>query len=773
MLLIAGSAAGRQMQALPDESDTAVCGCGKAHMLLAREQAGLPIGDIMPGPGYESRESADATDVISCNLDIEINPTNSNIAGTCTMVVRSRIEGLTQFTIVLRTNYTVSGATINGSTPVTVPGPVANGYSRSINLDRAYHLGEQFTLRIPYSGAAVSRGFGSIEFQSQPNSTNPIVASLSEAYFAATWWPCKDGEVFSPGDNSDKFTMRMSITAPDTLTSVSNGPRESVTALSGARKKYTYATTYPISSYLVMFASSVYNSWSSTYTYTPDGGGPARTMPCNFYIYPADDTPAHRAAWGLCTTMMDAYRPYYGLYPFINEQYGIYEFPFGGGMEHQTMTGQGTFDEGVTAHELGHQWWGDNVTCKTWNHIWLNEGFATYTEAIWAERKPGSSGAPALLAAMAGKRPGNNAGDSVYVYDVTNMNRIFSGDYTYRKGGWVLHQLRHMLGDTVFFNGLKEYRARMQGSAATTEDFAAAMGSVAGKDLSNYFQQWVYGVGAPDYAYGYQSVVIGGRNYLRLSLRQTQASTWPGVGTPGDAFVMPVDIRVDSASGSSTFTVRNTARSQNFVIPIAAPATGIVVDESNWILSYNKVAEAYLNGSAKVVAASPAPGESVAAANAPNRIQLTFSEPVTIPSGSIELTGPGNTVIPVTQTGNPSIQTVSGTISSTLPPGTYRVRIPVSVTTVSSGQVLDGEVIGAALPSGDGSQGGEFSYTFTVVAPSCPADFNQDGGVDGADVESFFVAWQNGLPEADVNEDGGIDGSDVATFFLAWQAGGC
>jgi aminopeptidase N len=125
------------------------------------------------------------------------------------------------------------------------------------------------------------------------------------------------------------------------------------------------------------------------------------------------------------------------------------EFGWGGGMEHQTITSIGGYfnwEDGIV-HELSHQWWGDNVTCATWADIWVNEGFATYSEALWYENKPGGSEA-ALHSAMASRRPWDVSG-TVYCYDDTNVNRIFDYNLSYLKGGWVLHMLRRP-GDTVF-----------------------------------------------------------------------------------------------------------------------------------------------------------------------------------------------------------------------------------------------------------------------------------------------------------------------------------
>ncbi len=747
------------------------CGCGKQHALRLRAAAGKAIYDQAPAASYANREAYTATDLISCDLDIEINPTNSTISGSNIMRVKSLVNGLTQFTVMLRSQYVVTGATINGATPISVPLPASGSYARTITLDRAYQAGQEFTLRIPYSGTAVSRGFGSIEFGTQPGTSNPIIATLSEAYFAATWWPCKDGDVFAAGDNGDKFTMRMAVTAPASLTSVSNGPRESVVTLSGNRRKFTYASGYPVSTYLVMFASSVYNTWSTSYVYTPDGGGAARTMPLNFYIYPANDTPGNRAAWQQTSQMLATFRPLFGLYPFVEEQYGIYQFPFGGGMEHQTMSGQGTFDEGVTAHELGHQWWGDHVTCKTWNHIWLNEGFATYSEALWSQYKPGSSGFPALQSSMNSRKP-SDPGDSVYVVNVGDMNRIFSSAYSYRKAAWVLHQLRRVVGETAFFTGLQQYRAAFGGSAATTEDFAASMSATSGTDLSNFFRQQVYGVGAPNFSVGYQNVTISGIPYARVSLQQTQNPAWPGIGSPGNSFALPVDLRLSTPAGSVDVTVNHKARLEHYLIALPAATNGITVDPSGWILTYNKVTAAYVNGPAKVVSIAPAPAAILS--DAPASVIVMFSENVSSTPAAFSIAGPLGPVA-FTHAYNAALLRTTLTPTSPLESGTYSVTMnAAALTTVTAGIALDGEVNSpVAFPSGDGQPGGNTVVTFTIEAAPCPADFNQDGGIDGVDVEAFFIAWQAAEPEADINTDGGVDGGDVETFFLLWSAGAC
>jgi methionine-rich copper-binding protein CopC len=762
-------------------ADDLECGCGKAHALWLRAQAGLPIDDG-PGPGYSEREALTDTDVLSNAVDLELLPANNSIQGSNTMTVRSLVNGLTQFSFSLRSNFTVqanlSGNTadnniviLNGSTRAACSTPPGNNssYQRRVTLDRAYNAGETFTVQVFYFGVPPTNvGFGSFAFTTQGGAT--LVSTLSEPYYAATWLAAKDGDVRLAGDNADKATWTIAITAPDTLSTTANGVLQGIDTLSGSRKRYRWATNYPMSTYLACFSTTNYNAWSRTYNYPLPGGGTG-SMPVLFNIYPNSDTPANRAAWEKCLDMLAAYRPFYGEYPFVNEKYGIYQFPFGGGMEHQTNTGQGTFDEGVTAHELGHQWWGDNVTCKTWGDIWLNEGFATYTEALWYETRPGSTGLPAYLSAMVARKP-SAVNDSVYVYDVTNLNRIFSSTFTYRKGAWVLHQLRHLVGDATFYQILAAYRQAYQGSAATTAQFAAVASSIAGTDLSWFFEQWVMGVGAPEYQVGSQAVTINGQRYLRLSIAQTQDATWPGAGAPAGYFRMPLDVRIATTAGDTTRVVQNSARTQWYVLPVAADVTGVTLDPDNWVLNTGKTSVAYVPGPAKVVEASPAPGAALTVP--PATIRLSFSEDVSIPAGAVTLTGPGGPVAGTLAYTAGSF-TATFTPSATLAPGQYTLAAAGTIASVAGGAALDGEYAGF-LPTGDGLPGGAASWSFTVV-PACDTDFNQDGNADQDDV-AYLINVVSGGPnptglDPDFNQDGNADQDDIAALIGVIAGGPC
>jgi aminopeptidase N len=566
----------------PPDEEPSVVGCGKSHAVIAgwdAEREGQPEGGVA--------EAMTETDVLHYNLDIELTNLNTaantcTIAGANTITIKSKSSNLTSFTIRLRSQYNVTSALINGTTPVTVT--TDSTTTRTVTLDRSYAMDEVFTLSIAYTGTTQSVGLGSIEVRSHGGT--PVVATLSEPYYSYSWWPVKDGDVGVPGDNSDKATVELKITAPNNFSVAANGILQSMQILSGSRKKFHWASTSEMATYLVAFGASNYTTWSTTYNY------PGGSMPVEYYLYPENDTAANRAGWEKTMQMMAVFRPLFGEYPFVDEKYGLYNFPFSGGMEHQTMTGQSSFGESLTSHELGHQWWGDNITCKTWSDIWLNEGFATYSEALWIEFKSGAADALGYFNAMQSRKP-LNFGDSVYIPDPATLSptRIFSSDFSYRKGAWVLHQLRHIVGDATFFQILADYRAAFEGKAATTEDFEAVASATYGQDLSWFFDQCVYAIGSPAYRFGSDIIEVDGQRYLHFRIEQTQQASYPQV------FTMPVDVVALTLQNlEQTVTVWNDERTQRFVAPLSINPALVSFDPEEWILRTGLTTRALMIG---------------------------------------------------------------------------------------------------------------------------------------------------------------------------------
>ena len=521
-----------------------------------------------------------------------------------------------------------------------------------------------------------------------------MVSTLSEPWFSYTWWPVKE-------DSRDKATGEMLITVPEELTVVSNGVLVDVDALPGDRRRFHWSTDYPTSAYLFAFSATNYNLFSDTFVHQEG------SMPVEFFIYPGSDTPENRNGWLQSVDMLSTFGGLYGLYPFIEEKYAIYQFPWGGGMEHQTATGQGRFNESLTAHELAHQWWGDMVTCATWSDIWLNEGFATYSEALWFEHQSGVADPEALRDWMAIRRP-DEYDDSVYVYDTSDVRRIFSGNYSYRKGGWVLHMLRGVVGTETFFAILDAYRQHFEYLTADTDDFRAVAEYVSGRDLSWFFDQWVYNGGAPAYSYGWQELEIDGQRYLEISLEQTQNES---------PFTMPVNFEWLELGDSRSYTLLNDSRIQHFLIPVSAVVDDVDLDPDHWILTRSVTVSAFQDGPPKVVAVSPGLG-SVLRVGEPLEMTITFHEDVVVDGADITLQQNDGTLYDLDLTYDAGTFTATVTSRQPLSGGSYELIVSDDVVDAANGLAQDGEMDAGdesgLLPSGDGVPGGDAVFKLDV-----------------------------------------------------------
>jgi hypothetical protein len=258
-----------------------------------------------------------------------------------------------------------------------------------------------------------------------------------------------------------------------------------------------------------------------------------------------------------------------------------------------------------------------------------------------------------------------------------------------------------------------------------------------------------------------------------VSLRQTQATTMGA----GGVFEMPVQVTLTTASGSSTVTVKNTARTQHYLLPTSAAVTGVAIDNGNWILNDGKTAETYVNGPAKVVRVVPAAGSSLQQSASATAVAITFSENVNAGAGAFTLVGP-NGVVGTTVGVSSSVATVTSV--SALAPGAYTLTVTDSgVTTQAAGIALDGEA-NATLPSGDGIAGGNAVFAFTVVGTPCTdIDFNNNGVFpEDQDVVDFFsVLAGSDCPTCDTIDFNGNgvfpEDQDVIDFFTVLAGGSC
>ncbi|GJM23710.1 MAG: hypothetical protein DHS20C16_01250 [Phycisphaerae bacterium] len=532
---------------------------------------GHALRAMVPPPVASLRGSDAEIDVVHCFLDIELGLNPNSVTGSNTLDIVSLSDGLTSITLDLFDVMVVGGVWVDGS-------PVSYLHANDqidIDLGQTFDTDEAFSVRVEYGGAPFHLSAAAGYSGTHGSPAVEVIATHSQPFNAPAWWPCKNAI-------DDKFTMDVWVTSPDWMTVASNGRFDGVDVLSGNRARYRWAETYPISVYLVSIAATNYTHWTESYVHS------SGVMPVDFYIYPEDVSTVQPLLVDVVSMIETFSHPdCFGEYPFLDEKYGIAQFEGCCGMEHQTITSQGSFPERRTVHELAHMWWGDAVTCATWHDIWLNEGFARYAESLWHERKPGGSHA-AYLSHMMTYRP-SSFGGTVYRYDINTTSQIFSVTNVYNKASWVMHMLRHVLGDDVFYDVLAEYRSTYEDGSATTADFQAVVEMVSGREMDWFFDQWVYQGGAPSYRFGWQSEFIGNQHRLLLHVEQYQ--------TAYPSFTMPIDVVVEYADASSeTFVISNDREFQWFIVDTPKVVVDVQLDPDTWILRGAMDEVAYVSG---------------------------------------------------------------------------------------------------------------------------------------------------------------------------------
>jgi len=416
--------------------------------------------------------------------------------------------------------------------------------------------GYQFIMEIFYHGTPTTCGFGSFVFDSHAGIEH--VWTLSEPYGARCWWPCKD----DPSDKADSVDIIVRV--PSNQIVASNGNLIHEINIANDRKEYYWQERYPISTYLVSLAIYPYTVWHDEYI-SMNGD----TLPLDYYVFP-DRYENSYSNYLLTKEMLSLFASQFGEYPFMGEKYGHADFGWGGAMEHQTLSSMGGYSQTLIAHELGHQWWGDLITCASFHHIWLNEGFARYCQALWEEYFNGDEAYFSYMNSHAYYGYG-----TIYVEDATTTSAIFNGNLSYNKASWVLHMLRHVVGDDTFFEILHAYASddSLSYAAATTEEFQQVCEYITGMDLQDFFQQWIYGEKYPQYELSWW---LTETEELTIQIDQIQTTGY---------FHMPIDLHVTGFLIDTTIVVDNYGPTQTYQISgIGTMVHQIQLDPNGWIL---------------------------------------------------------------------------------------------------------------------------------------------------------------------------------------------
>lgn len=486
----------------------------------------------------------------------EIDPAVNYISGNIMSYFKPTVTGFSQIQFDLKDNMKVDSVIYHSSQVqfARLPGDLLQ-----IVLPSTLQLNSQDSVTVYYGGQPKSDGFGSF-VQSEHNGV-PVLWTLSEPYGAKVWWPCKQNLV----DKIDSIDIIVKV--PQGNRVASNGVLLSE-IVSGNDKLFHWRSRYPITTYLVALAVTNYTAYSDHVPLQ------TTTLQVLNYVYPESYNSA-KAATHYIVDIIQFFDSLLVEYPFAKEKYGHAQFGWGGGIEHQTMSFMVGFSQALMAHECAHQWFGDYITCGSWEDIWLNEGFATFFEWLVVERvdrNNWNTGLPSIIRDIT-----SQPGGSVRCDDTTQVGRIFNGRLSYSKGAFLLRMLRWKLGDQIFFNTLKTYLQdpALKNGYAKTPQLIKHFETGSGKDLSVFFDQWYYKQGYPSYR------VFWSQSGSEVSFTVTQTQSHASVSF----FEMPVALKFVGQNSDTAVIFDHLYSGQSMSFRVSFPVSRLYFDPELKLLS--------------------------------------------------------------------------------------------------------------------------------------------------------------------------------------------
>jgi aminopeptidase N len=486
---------------------------------------------------------------------VTLSDDSDEIVGETTARIRFVKDGVTQVALDLSSPGNGKGMTVSEVSSAGAP-------------LRYEHASDRLAITLPAAPAAGDVREITVKYRGTPSDgLHAAKNRYGDRCFFSTNWPDMAHRWLPTVDHPyDKATSEFIVTAPAKYQVVANGLLQEEIDLGDGRRTTHWKQSVPIATWLNNIGVAQFASIHF---------GTAAGVPLQTWVFPKDHDAGIATFNEPMRQAIEFYSDHIGPYPYeklASVQNGASN---GGGMEHASVIfyGQNSVNgrpaSGLVAHEVAHQWFGDSVTEKDWDDVWLSEGFATYFAALTAEHYEGRD---RLVSQMARSRSGIFTTEKRLAGVAVVQTKAWSGipnGIVYQKGGWSLHMLRGQIGDVKFWEGIRAYYRRYRDSNASTADFRKVMEEASGADLGWFFEQWVYRPGSP--------VVQGtwhynpGTHQVEVSLAQTQ---------PGEAYHLPLEIGV----GAKTEKVEFNNKQQTFAIAADAEPATVTLDPNVWLL---------------------------------------------------------------------------------------------------------------------------------------------------------------------------------------------
>jgi aminopeptidase N len=544
---------------------------GARSQIIPVEQSGSWNSVEKYGPGMHTAAVRNDNpllnqyDVKFYGLDVEVDNQSDRIRGSVTILVEVLADPLSTLVFELTGSLAVERVVVDGVDHSFTHA----GEEITIPLSSAREPGSLVSALIEYGGQT---GEGMVR-EIDANWNVPVTYTLSEPFYAKDWFPCKE----NLGDKAD--SVHVFITTDYGLTGVSQGIHTGTTYYPNGKVRYEWKSNYPVAFYLISLAVADYQE----YNIEAHPRGISRPILIQNFVY---DVPGcleqYRDQINVSVAIMEVYCELFGPYPFREEKYGHYLWPWGGGMEHQTMTGVGNFEFYLIAHEMGHSWFGDYVTCATWQDIWINEGFATYAGYLATEHLGPEFADDERTYRF--ERALMEPDGSVYIpaSEADDDSRIFSGNLSYNKGMALLHMIRFELqDDALFFATLRNFIGRYANGVATGLDFEAVLEETSGMDFTDFFDQWYFGAGFPIFEVSWE------QQGTDLVIETTQTTS----SEKTTLFKMSVEYRIYFAGGDTTVRLYQDENLESYSLYMSHAVDSILIDPDDQVLNQVKGVE--------------------------------------------------------------------------------------------------------------------------------------------------------------------------------------